>query len=174
MTTVSSRKPRDIPTVINPAAPVHHAIDLDGLTAGDYVTIGGHWYGLTSAESQGTANFGPHLDPPEGAAKPFGPGRGTSARGSIYLKLKLMHCPWLGCPAEDEPADPEPFFEPGKTYLTENRAFEFTCERVVDGVAIGREREFDPRWNPANRRVWHSVMPEGCWTEVAPQEENDD
>lgn len=74
-------------------------------------------------------------------------------------------------PAEAETE--EPFFEPGKTYLSANRAFEFTCERVIDGVAIGYEREFDPRWNPSKRRAWHGVMAEGCYTEVAPQEDSD-
>src|ERR1700744_3047115 len=48
----------------------------------------------------------------------------------------------------ETPPEPEPFFEPGKTYFSANRAFEFTCERIIDGVAIGYEREFDPRWKP--------------------------
>ncbi len=69
----------------------------------------------------------------------------------------------------DEPPEPEPCFEPGKVSLSAHRAFEFTCERVVDGVAIGYEREFDPRWNPERRRAWHGVMAEGCYTEVSPR-----
>lgn len=68
----------------------HHDIDLTGLTAGNFVTLNGHWYGLEKADCTTHAFFHPET---------------PTANGPTSLELKLVHCPWLGCPAVD-PADP--------------------------------------------------------------------
>lgn len=60
-------------------------------------------------------------------------------------------------------------FEAGRTYRSTNGTFLFTVERVVDGIALGRESHV-----PGTRcslphqdeQVWKSVMAEGCWAEV--------
>ena len=62
----------------------HHDIDLTGLTAGNCVTLNGHWYGLESARCDTSAYFHP----------------ASPATGPTHIELKLVHCPWLGCPAE--------------------------------------------------------------------------
>lgn len=62
------------------------------------------------------------------------------------------------------PAD-APFFQPGHTYLSANGWFRFTCDRVIDGIAIGKQEEH-PGWNPPTRQVWHGVMEEDCWTDI--------
>jgi hypothetical protein len=64
----------------------HHDIDLDGLTAGNHVTLNGHWFGLEKAECITTAYFHPK----------------SPANGPTNLDLRLVHCPWLGCPAAED------------------------------------------------------------------------
>lgn len=67
----------------------HHDIDLTNLTAGNYVTLNGHWYGLEKADCRTSAYFHPK----------------SPATGPTNIELTLVHCPWLGCPAV-EPAPP--------------------------------------------------------------------
>jgi hypothetical protein len=65
----------------------------------------------------------------------------------------------------------EPFFEPGHTYRSANGYTDFRCDRVIDGMAIGRETAVKGHtdYRPANcgLNVWKSVRAEGCWTETA-------
>lgn len=79
---------------------------------------------------------------------------------------------------EAEAEEPEPFFEPGHTYRSANGYFEFTCERILDGLAIGIEttvKAHQPYLPEGHRlRVWKSVRAEGCFTDVtAPAAEAD-
>jgi hypothetical protein len=57
-------------------------------------------------------------------------------------------------------------FEPGKRYITDNECFVFHCEQVVAGIALGIEVRTDGRPGFTSQRVYHSVMPEGCWREM--------
>jgi hypothetical protein len=70
----------------------HHDIDLTALTAGGYVTLNGHWYGLERATCDTSAYFHPKSQP---------------ATGPTNLDLRLVHCPWLGCPAIAESREAE-------------------------------------------------------------------
>jgi hypothetical protein len=67
--------------------------------------------------------------------------------------------------------DAEPFFKPGHTYRSENGYFDFTCERILDGLAVGREivvKGFTDYWPVGHgTNVWKSVRAEGCWTDAA-------
>jgi hypothetical protein len=93
VTTLYPRTSKPIPITPALTATAHHAIDLEGMMAGDYVTIGGHWYGLQSVDTHGTANFAPHPAPE----------CGTVSYGATHMSLQLLHCPWLGCAAVTEP-----------------------------------------------------------------------
>jgi hypothetical protein len=61
-------------------------------------------------------------------------------------------------------------FAPGHTYRRADGRAEFTCERVLDGIALGYETESEPGWTSRPRPAWRPVIPGESWHSVAKAE----